>query len=154
MFSIALMSKLFIKDIRRVALENNDVTKFNKHLLREGEYSFLLPEGWDVKSVNNSKGDIEIYFNNDRIYGNIYIVDGDIDSYYKNITKEGDSTKTFNQESYDWKVITSRNEKNASKYYLRDYSEGKILILKFAYNNNKEKDSIKVVFDTIAMSFR
>lgn len=155
MFSIALMSKLFIKDIRKVALENNNVAKFDKHLLREGKYSFSLPEGWDVESVDNFDSDIDVKFNNNNsIYGSLDIIDGEIESYYKNITKENDTTKTFNEGPYRWMVITSRDGKYINKYYLRNYSEGKILILKFAYNNNKEKDSIKVVFDTIAMSFR
>ncbi len=154
MLSITLMSELFIKDIRRVALENNDTKKFSKHLLREGRYSFSLPEGWDVESINNFNSDIDVNFNNNNnIYGNISIIDGDLESFCENITKEKDSTEIFDEGSYRWNVITLRDGQHINKYYLRKYSEGKILILKFSYYNNKEKDSIKTVFDSIAISF-
>ena len=45
------------------------------------------------------------------------------------------------------------DEKIISNYYIRDYSEGKVLIIKFSYDEGKEKKSIKIVFDYIAMSF-
>ena len=54
---------------------------------------------------------------------------------------------------YDWKFVAVSDEKIISNYYIRDYSEGKVLIIKFSYDEGKEKKSIKIVFDYIAMSF-
>lgn len=154
MFSIAFMRNLFIRDIKKVAISNNNIEKFNKHVLREGKYSFSLPEGWDIDSTNNVSKDIIVTFSNKgNIYGNISIIDGDLDYIYKNIDGDIDSSKTI-EEGYTWTIITASNEKTISNYYIRNYSEGKVLIIKFSYKDGKEKNSIKVVFDCIAMSFR
>jgi len=154
MFSITLMRDLFIKDIKEVALSNNNTENFNEHVLREGKYSFLLPEGWDIDSESDLNSDININFNNRKnIYGNISIVDGDLNDLTKNITKDNDNTKVID-EDYKWNVITLSENNETNMYYLRNYSDGKVLILKFSYNTGKEKNSIKVVFDYIAMSFK
>jgi hypothetical protein len=154
MFSITLMRDLFIKDIKEIALSNNNIEKFNKYVLREGKYSFSLPEGWDIDSESDLNSDINISFNNmNNIHGNISIVDGDLNNLTKNITKDNDNTKVID-EDYRWNVITISENNKTNRYYLRNYSEGKVLILKFSYNRGKEKNSIKVVFDYIAMSFK
>ncbi len=154
MFSITLMRGLFIKDIKEVALSNNNIEKFNKHVLREGKYSFLLPEGWDIDSESNLNSDINIAFNNRKnICGNVSIVNGDLNDIMKSITKDNDNTKAI-EEGYEWNIVSLDEGKETNKYYLRNYSEGKVLILKFSYNRYREKNSIKVVFDSIAMSFK
>lgn len=154
MFSITLMRGLFIKDIKEVALSNNNIEKFNKHVLREGKYSFSLPEGWDIDSESNLNSDINIAFNNRKnICGNVSIVNGDLNDIIKSITKDNDNTKAI-EEGYEWNIVSLDEGKETNKYYLRNYSEGKVLILKFSYNRCKEKNSIKVVFDSIAMSFK
>lgn len=154
MFSITLMRGLFIKDIKEVALSNNNIEKFNKHVLREGKYSFLLPEGWDIDSESNLNSDINIAFNNRKnICGNVSIVNGDLNDVMKSITKDNDNTKAI-EEGYEWNIVSLDEGKETNKYYLRNYSEGKVLILKFSYNRYREKNSIKVVFDSIAMSFK
>lgn len=154
MFSITLMRGLFIKDIKEVALSNNNIEKFNKHVLREGKYSFSLPEGWDIDSESNLNSDINIAFNNRKnICGNVSIVNGDLNDIIKSITKDNDNTKAI-EEGYEWNIVNLDEGNETNKYYLRNYSEGKVLILKFSYNRCKEKNSIKVVFDSIAMSFK
>lgn len=154
MFSITLMRGLFIKDIKEVALSNNNIEKFNKHVLREGKYSFSLPEGWDIDSESNLNSDINIAFNNRKnICGNVSIVNGDLNDIMKSITKDNDNTKAI-EEGYEWNIVSLDEGKETNKYYLRNYSEGKVLILKFSYNRYREKNSIKVVFDSIAMSFK
>ena len=154
MFSITLMRGLFIKDIKEVALSNNNIEKFNKHVLREGKYSFSLPEGWDIDSESNLNSDINIAFNNRKnICGNVSIVNGDLNDVMKSITKDNDNTKAI-EEGYEWNIVSLDEGKETNKYYLRNYSEGKVLILKFSYNRYREKNSIKVVFDSIAMSFK
>lgn len=154
MFSITLMRGLFIKDIKEVALSNNNIEKFNKHVLREGKYSFSLPEGWDIDSESNLNSDINIAFNNRKnICGNVSIVNGDLNDIIKSITKDNDNTKAI-EEGYEWNIVSLDEGKETNKYYLRNYSEGKVLILKFSYNRYREKNSIKVVFDSIAMSFK
>lgn len=154
MFSITLMRGLFIKDIKEVALSNNNIEKFNKHVLREGKYSFSLPEGWDIDSESNLNSDINVAFNNRKnICGNVSIVNGDLNDVMKSITKDNDNTKAI-EEGYEWNIVSLDEGKETNKYYLRNYSEGKVLILKFSYNRYREKNSIKVVFDSIAMSFK
>ena len=154
MFSITLMRGLFIKDIKEVALSNNNIEKFNKHVLREGKYSFSLPEGWDIDSESNLNSDINIAFNNRKnSCGNVSIVNGDLNDIMKSITKDNDNTKAI-EEGYEWNIVSLDEGKETNKYYLRNYSEGKVLILKFSYNRYREKNSIKVVFDSIAMSFK
>ena len=122
--------------------------------MREGKYSFSLPEGWDIDSESNLNSDINIAFNNRKnICGNVSIVNGDLNDIMKSITKDNDNTKAI-EEGYEWNIVSLDEGKETNKYYLRNYSEGKVLILKFSYNRYREKNSIKVVFDSIAMSFK
>ena len=153
MVVIVLMKNLFIRDIEEIAISNNNIESFNKNILREGKYSFSLPSGWDIDNVNNEKDDIIATFNNmEDIYGSISIVNSDIETIYRNIKGDIISSKNI-EDIYKWNLIVESNEKNISNYYIRDYSEGKVLIIKFSYREGKEKKSIKVVFDYIAMSF-
>ena len=153
MFSITVMSQFFVKDIKQYALANNNAEKFNRYILREGKYSFSLPEEWNIEDVNNASSDIIVNFNKgDRIYGDISIVEGNLMNSCNNITDEKDNIEVF-EEGYKWNVITLNKDGYTSRYYLREYSEGKVLIIKFSYKDVREKDSIKIVFDNIAMSF-
>ena len=147
------MSQFFVEDIKQYALSNNNAEKFNIHILREGKYSFLLPEGWNIEDINDVYSDIFVGFNkDDRILGDIKIIKGNLKDSCNSITNEEDNIEVF-EEDYKWKVITLREDIYTNRYYLRDYSEGKVLIVKFSYRDIREKDSIKIVFDNIAMGF-
>ncbi|MDV4150193.1 hypothetical protein R0131_05010 [Clostridium sp. AL.422] len=153
MFLISSMRNLFIEDIKNVAMSNNNIEKFNKHILREGKYSFSLPAGWEIDSVNDSNNDIIVTFNDkDDLYGDISIINTDIDNVYGDKKSDIDSDIII-EEGYEWTIITEIDEKIINNYYIRDYSEGKVLIIKFSYTEGKQKNSIKVVLDYIAMSF-
>ena len=153
MVVIILMKNLFIKDIEKIAISNNNIESFNRHVLGEGKYSFSLPSGWDIDNTDNEKGNIIASFNNkEDIYGNISIVNSDMSAIYNNIKGNIIRSKTI-EDIYKWKFITESDEKVISNYYIRDYSEGKVLIIKFSYHEGKEKKSRKIVFDHIAMSF-
>ena len=153
MVVVLLMKNLFIVDIEKIALSNNHIEDFNRNILREGKYSFSLPNGWDIDNKNNEKDDIIATFNNkEDIYGSISIVNSDIDTIY-NILKGNISSSKNIEDIYNWRFIVEKNKKDISNYYIRDYSEGKVLIIKFSYKEGKEKKSIKVVFDYIARSF-
>lgn len=153
MVVIVLMKNLFVKNIEEIAISNNNIESFNKNMLREGKYSFSLPSGWDIDNPNNKKDDIIATFNNkEDIYGSISIVNSNIDTIYNNI--KGDIVINKNiKDLYNWRFIAESNGKDISNYYIRDYSEGKVLIIKFSYREGKEKKSIKVVFEYIAKSF-
>lgn len=153
MFTIILMSQFFVKDIKQYALSNNNAERFNMHILREGKYSFLLPEGWTIEDVNNDDSDIFVSFNKeDRIHGSVTIIEENLKKSFNDITNEENNIKVFD-EDYKWYVITLKKDSYTNKYYLRDYSEGKVLILQFSYKDIREKESIKIVFNEIAMSF-
>lgn len=153
MLFIVLMRSLFIIDIEKVAISNNNIEIFNRHTLREGKYSISLPEGWDIDSINSQDDYIIATFNNNEdIYGSIYIANNDTNNIYNNIKENIDSSVII-EDNYRWTFITERNQKNVSNYYIRDYSEGKILIIKFSYTEDNIKNSIKVVFKHIANSF-
>lgn len=153
MVVILLMKNLFIVDIEKIALSNNHIEVFNRNVLREGKYSFSLPKGWDIDNKNNEKDDIIATFNNkEDIYGSISIVNSDIDTIYNILKGNISSSKNIN-DIYNWRFIVKKDKKDISNYYIRDYSEGKVLIIKFSYKEGKEKKSIKVVFDYIARSF-
>ena len=142
MVVIVLMKNLFIKDIEKIAISNNNIESFNRYVLGEGRYSFSLPNGWDIDNTNNKKD----------IYGSISIVNSNMSTIYNNIKGNIISSKNI-EDIYDWKFVAVSDEKFISNYYIRDYSEGKVLIIKFSYDEGKEKKSIKIVFDYIAMSF-
>ena len=153
MVVIVLMKNLFIKDIEKIAISNNNIESFNRYVLGEGRYSFSLPNGWDIDNTNNKKDNIIATINNKKdIYGSISIVNSDMSAIYNNIKGNIISSKNI-EDIYDWKFVAVSDEKIISNYYIRDYSEGKVLIIKFSYSEGKEKKSIKVVFDYIAMSF-
>ena len=89
MFTIILMSQFFVEDIKQYALSNNNAEKFNIHILREGKYSFLLPEGWNIEDINDVYSDIFVGFNkDDRILGDIKIIKGNLKDSCNSITNE------------------------------------------------------------------
>ena len=54
MFLIVCMKNLFINDIRKVAISNNNIEQFDVYLLREGKYKISLPIGWEIDDNSNS----------------------------------------------------------------------------------------------------
>ena len=129
------------------------IHKENSGVSGEGRYSFSLPNGWDIDNTNNKKDNIIATINNKKdIYGSISIVNSNMSTIYNNIKGNIISSKNI-EDIYDWKFVAVSDEKIISNYYIRDYSEGKVLIIKFSYDEGKEKKSIKIVFDYIAMSF-
>lgn len=154
MTSIFFMSELFVKDIRKVALSNNNISTFNKYLLRE-EYEISMPSGWEVKekAVEDNK-EFEIEFITKNIDGSIFILNGEIEeaiNYAYNIYgRESEEGFEMNKWNYARRVEDNKRE----KYYFQEYSEGKVLIIKYSYENGRVKDSINIVFDEIINSIK
>ena len=148
MLVIVFMENLFISDIKKVAILNNNIEKFDRYVLREGKYSFSLPEGWDIDSRSNNNDVIVTFNNKEDIYGSISILNNSVDN--MKIYKDG---KKIIENGYTWTVISKSDKKHVSKYYMRDYSEGRVLAIEFSYTEGKVKNSIKVVFDYIVNSF-
>lgn len=155
MFIIVCMKSLFMQDIKKVAISNNNIEKFDEYLLGEGEYKVSLPEGWEIdKRIECFNSDININFSdNNNIKGNISIVKGNIEDISNSITNNKENIKII-EDNYIWHIINVINNKTINKYYLRSYSEGKVLVIKYSYIKGKEKNSINVVFDSISMSFK
>lgn len=146
------MKNLFINDIREVAISNNNIESFDAYLLREGKYKVSLPEGWEID--DNSNGYINVNFTDrNDIYGNIAIVDGEVESICNDIKTNKDDIRIVEDNS-TWFIISKKENNTINKYYLRDYSEGKVLMIKYSYIKGKEKNSINVVFDSISKSFK
>lgn len=146
------MKNLFINDIREVAISNNNIENFDAYLLREGKYKVSLPEGWEID--DNSNGYINVNFTDrNDIYGNIVIVDGEVESICNDIKTNKDDIRIVEDNS-TWFIISKKENNTINKYYLRDYSEGKVLMIKYSYIKGKEKNSINVVFDSISKSFK
>lgn len=154
MIIITLVSNIFISDIKKVAISNNDIDKFEEYILREGEYSFLLPEEWDIDKINNKESTLIAQFSNkESISGSVSVENNYTDNIYNEIT--GDiETNNLIQNPKGWKVLSEKDKGYIIKYYIKNYSEGKILIMKFSYKEGYEKNSIKTVFDYIANSFQ
>lgn len=153
MLIITFMRGFFINNIKEVSISNNNIEGFTKYSLRDGRYSISLPKGWEVREDSKDE-DLIINFNNGSvIYGDISIVDGELEKFAESIDQNKKSTKTENN-IYIWKVRTLEEDGNIDKYYLRNYSEGRVLIIKYSYKKNKVKNSIKVVFDMISVSFK
>lgn len=149
---IVCMKGLFVNDIRKVAISNNNIENFDVYLLREGKYKVSLPEGWEID--DNSNNDVNIDFNDGNdIYGNISIANGEIESICKDITSSKDDIKIVENDN-TWYIINKKEDNTINKYYLRDYSEGKVLMIKYSYIKGREKNSINVVFDYISKSFQ
>lgn len=155
MFIIVCMKSLFMQDIKKVAISNNNIEKFDEYLLGEGEYKVSLPEGWEIdKRIESFNSDININFSDkNNIKGNISIVKGNIEDISNSITNNKENIKII-EDNYIWHIINVINNKTINKYYLRSYSEGKVLVIKYSYIKGKEKNSINVVFDSISMSFK
>ena len=151
MIIIILISNLFENKIKNVALSNNNIDGFiNYKISSDKVYSISLPNGWRISETvkNNDKFYLKINGLED-ILCEVEIIDGDLE---KNILNQKKYYSIKNEN--DWKVLEVNNYNNVEKFYIKDYSEGKILILKFSYNKNKQKDSIDIVFDIIANSFK
>lgn len=151
MVIIILISSLFKDKIKNVALSNNNIDKFIEYNIGTDKISTIsIPIGWSISetSTNNDRFYLKINGLKD-IVCEVEIINGSLE---KNI---------LNQEKYysigkvnDWNVFNINKYNNIEKCYIKNYSEGKILILKFSYNKNKQKESIDIVFDFIANSIK
>ena len=155
MVSISFMSKIFAKDIRKVAMSNNYIDSFDKYLLRE-EYEISMPSEWEVKEIYEEDGnkEFEIEFKTNNIDGSLLILNGDIEDVYSEIGDlYGEDAKDIFKIN-EWNYVKRVEDNSREKYYFKSYSEGKILIVKYSYNESKLKDSIDIVFEEIIYSIR
>lgn len=154
MLTINGMKYLFIEDIKQVAISNN-VEGFNDYLLGLGKYKLTLPIGWNLKENPSNVEDINVLFGNgSNINGKMIIVSGNLEDYiekYKDFSNEIEDLKGSN---YYWKVASKEEVRNITKYYLTEYSEGKVLIVEYSYSKENIKNSMKIVFDKISDSFK
>ena len=158
------MRQVFSEDVRNVALRNNGVKSFTEYKLKQGEYKVLLPQEWIVKEErdNIDEKELEVEFNSDKIEGNITILNSlyskdDIESI---ISKEWKNKRCYGYKSEGvlWNVIDYEVKEDSktftNKCYFREYSEGKVILIRFKYNSNKFKPSMEVVFEEIVNNFR
>lgn len=154
MVTINGMRYLFIEDIKQVAISNN-VEGFKDYPLNLGKYKLMLPIGWNLKENPSSVEDINVLFGDgSNISGKMIIVNGNLEDYvekYKDFSGEVVDLKGHN---YSWKITNKKEAKNITKYYLTQYSEGKVLIVEYYYSKGSIKNSMKIVFDEISDSFK
>lgn len=151
MIIIILISNLFKDKIKNVALLNNNIDKFIDYNIGTDKISTIsIPSGWDISEtiIDNNRFYLKINGSKD-ILCEVEIINGSLD---ENILNQ---EKNYNiDKRNDWNVFNVNNYNNIKKCYIKNYSEGKILILKFSYNKNKQKNSIDTVFDFIADSIK
>ena len=154
MLTINGMKYIFIEDIKQVAISNN-VEGFNDYLLSLGKYKLTLPIGWNLKENPSDVEDINVLFGDgSNINGKIIIVNGELEDYVERYKDLSSKIVTFKGYNYDWKIVSKNEERNITKYYLTQYSEGKVLIVEYYYSKGSIKNSMKIVFDKISDSFK
>ena len=96
----------------------------------------------------------QIEFITKNIDGSIFILNGEIEeaiNYAYNIYgRESEEEFEMNKWNYARRVEDNKRE----KYYFQEYSEGKVLIIKYSYENGRVKDSMNIVFDEIINSIK
>ncbi|WP_300380025.1 hypothetical protein [Clostridium sp.] len=153
MLTISGMKHLFIEDIKQVAISNN-VEGFNDYLLDLGRNKLTLPIGWSLKENPYNIEKTDVTFNNgSNINGKIIIVDGELEDYIKKYNNLSSEVVNLEGSNYNWKVVYKKEEENVTKYYLTQYSEGKVLIIEYSYDKRSIKNSMEIVFDKISDSF-
>lgn len=152
MLVIVVMSDLFKAKIEYVAVSNNNIEEFHEYILNEGEHIILLPEQWEINKVNKINSNFYLEFSNkEDIVCEVRIIDGVLEDFTSMLLEK----KSNNLEEIgEWNIIKVSEKSDIDKYYIKNYSEGKILILKFSYNDIKEKDGIDIVFNIIANNFK
>ena len=154
MLTINGMKYIFIEDIKQVAISNN-VEGFNDYLLSLGKYKLTLPIGWNLKENPSDVEDINVLFGDgSNINGKIIIVNGELEDYVERYKDLSSKIVIFEGYNYDWKIASKNEARNITKYYLTQYSEGKVLIVEYYYSKGSIKNSMKIVFDKISDSFK
>jgi len=164
MVVLVFMQQIFSEDIRKVAMRNNGIKDFSEYKLNEGEYKVLLPREWSIEErrENIGENELEVKFNSDKIEGNIIILN-DINSMEELNTivfQNLNNKKHYGYESngVSWNVIDYEVKENSNmfrnKCYFREYSEGKVILIIFKYDDSKYKPSMEVVFEEIVDNFR
>lgn len=163
MVILMFMQQFFSEDIKMVAMRNNGVKNFSQYRLDEGKYKVLLPGEWTIEESKENIDDkeLEVKFNSDKIEGSINILNNlnSIDEVDKEVFKDVKNKKyyVYNENEVLWNVIDyEAKESNniRSKCYFREYSEGKVILINFKYDNSKYKPSMEVVFEEIVNNFR
>jgi hypothetical protein len=154
MLTINGMKYLFIEDIKQVAISNN-VEGFNDRLLSLGNHKITLPIGWKLNDNTSNIEDNNVLFGDgSNINGKISIVNGELEDYVERYEDLSSEVVNLEGSNYNWKIADKKEKRNIIKYYLTQYSEGKVLIVEYSYNKGKIKNSMKIVFDEISDSFK
>ena len=154
MLTINGMKYFFIEDIKQVAISNN-VEGFNDHLLSLGNHKITLPIGWKLSDNTSNIEDNNVLFGDgSNINGKISIVNGELEDYLERYEDLSSEVVNLEGPNYNWKIADKKGKGNIIKYYLTQYSEGKVLIIEYSYNKGKIKNSMKIVFDEISDSFK
>lgn len=164
MVVLAYMQQLFSEDIRKVAMRNNGASELSEYKLSEGEYKVLLPKEWSVEErrENIDGKELEVQFNSGKIEGEILMLN-DLDSISevdKSLFKNFNNRKYYRYEinEVSWNVLDYEVYENSNKFknkcYFREYSEGKVILISFRYDEGKFKPSMEVVFEEIVGNFR
>lgn len=164
MVVIVCMQQFFSEDAKKVALRNNGVKNFSEYKLNEGQYKILLPEEWLIEERRENIGDkeLEVKFNSGKVEGYITILNKfysmkEVDTeIFKNVSNK--KHYGYKSNGVSWDVIDYEVEENGNafrnKCYYREYSEGKVILINFKYDDGKSKPSMEVVFEEIVDNFR
>lgn len=163
MFTLLFMKDLFIEDIQNVALSNNNIQSFTEYKLGEDLYSISLPSGWIVENeyIESELFKAKITDGN-TLFADISIISNteSVDSIFNNIINEKniDGVQSYSESAVRWNVLyyesSKKNDIYMNRCYLREYSEGKVLIIDFSLKKKDYKPSIVVVLDKIVKSFK
>ena len=164
MVVLIFMQQFFSEDIRKVAMRNNGIKNFTEYKLNEGRYKVLLPREWSIEDrrENIGENELEVEFNSDKIKGNIIILNdiNSIEEVNTIIFQNLNNKKYYGYKSngVSWNVVDYEVKENGytfrNKCYFREYSEGKVILISFRYDEGKFKPSMEVVFEEIVGNFR
>lgn len=167
MVSLVFVENFFENKFRDITTVNNNMGKLEEYYMKNGEFSYLLPDSWSSEEVADKFGIYKIQFKDDTNYiiGSIELMNNsdsistmiknDIDNMtLKKSEEDIQEFKLGNNEGikvkYNTKVNNGYNYVNIS-YYVPMNSTEKIKVTFIVKEDNYNEDMC-TVFDTIVES--
>lgn len=152
MLSLVGIQNIFIDKIENRAIINNNIDGFIEYRVEDINSSISIPKEWKVTIYNDKSDTLEFSNNDNTVIGKIEIIEvtNTISEKIKGIANEK-NTSMLNE---SWYVVKDFNDLGAKYYYIKEYSNGKLLKLTFDIKGEIYKPSITVVFDKIAESIK
>lgn len=166
--SLLFVQKFFDNKFRDITITNNNMGKLTEYYIKDGQYSYLLPDNWSAEETISGEGNIykvDFKDSTNNIIGNIQLLNNSDDintiaeADIKNMILERSKEEIENFKFGDKKGIKVKYKTKVnngytyinSSYYISMEDDQRVKVT-FIVKEDNYNDDMTSVFDTIVRS--